>query len=52
MVSYAKLGVSAPVAVAIDKTPYLWLNELVKMGIIAGCTSVILVMLLGQSLVF
>ena len=48
MVSYTKLGVAAPVAVAIDKTPYLWLNDLVKMGIIAGFTSVILVMLLGQ----
>jgi APA family basic amino acid/polyamine antiporter len=52
MVSYTKLGVAAPVAVAIDKTPYLWLNGLVKMGIIAGFTSVILVMLLGQSRVF
>jgi APA family basic amino acid/polyamine antiporter len=52
MVSYTALGVSAPVAVAIDKTPYLWLNDLVKLGIIAGFTSVILVMLLGQSRVF
>ncbi|HZT30719.1 MAG TPA: amino acid permease [Bryobacteraceae bacterium] len=52
MVSYTKLGVAAPVAVAIDKTPYLWLNKLVKLGIIAGFTSVILVMLLGQSRVF
>jgi APA family basic amino acid/polyamine antiporter len=52
MVSYTKLGVSAPVAVAIDRTPYLWLNKMVKFGIIAGFTSVILVMLLGQSRVF
>jgi len=52
MVPYTKLGVAAPVAVAIDRTPYLWLNELVKFGIIAGFTSVILVMLLGQSRVF
>jgi APA family basic amino acid/polyamine antiporter len=52
MVSYTKLGVAAPVAVAIDKTPYLWLNTMVKLGIIAGFTSVILVMLLGQSRVF
>jgi APA family basic amino acid/polyamine antiporter len=52
MVSYKELGVAAPVAVAVDKTPYLWLNKLVKMGIIAGFTSVILVMLLGQSRVF
>jgi basic amino acid/polyamine antiporter, APA family len=52
MVNYTQLGVAAPVAVAIDKTPYLWLNKLVKLGIIAGFTSVILVMLLGQSRVF
>lgn len=52
MVNYTKLGVAAPVAVAVDKTPYLWLNEIVKMGIVAGFTSVILVMLLGQSRVF
>ncbi|MFB3828156.1 MAG: amino acid permease [Bryobacteraceae bacterium] len=52
MVNYTQLGVSAPVALAIDKTPFLWLNKLVKLGIIAGFTSVILVMLLGQSRVF
>jgi basic amino acid/polyamine antiporter, APA family len=52
MVNYKDLGVAAPVAVAIDKTPFLWLNKLVKLGIIAGFTSVILVMLLGQSRVF
>jgi APA family basic amino acid/polyamine antiporter len=52
MVSYKELGVSAPVAVAIDKTPYEWLKLLIKVGIICGFTSVILVMLLGQSRVF
>ena len=52
IVHYTELGVAAPVAVAIDRTPYLWLNKLVKFGIIAGFTSVILVMLLGQSRVF
>ena len=52
MVNYTKLGVSAPVAVAIDVTPYLWLKTLIKFGIICGFTSVILVMLLGQSRVF
>jgi APA family basic amino acid/polyamine antiporter len=52
IVSYTKLGVPAPVAVAIDQTPYPWLRELVKFGIICGFTSVILVMLLGQSRVF
>jgi len=52
MVPYTQLGVAAPVAVAIDKTPYIWMNNLVKFGIICGFTSVILVMLLGQSRVF
>jgi APA family basic amino acid/polyamine antiporter len=52
IVNYKKLGVAAPVAVAIDQTPYGWLRELVKFGIICGFTSVILVMLLGQSRVF
>jgi APA family basic amino acid/polyamine antiporter len=52
MVPYTQLGVAAPVAVAIDKTPYIWMNNMVKFGIICGFTSVILVMLLGQSRVF
>ncbi len=52
MVNYKELGVAAPVALAIDKTPYIWMNNLVKFGIICGFTSVILVMLLGQSRVF
>jgi basic amino acid/polyamine antiporter, APA family len=53
MVNYQDFkGAAAPVALAIDKTPYLWLNKLVKLAIIAGFTSVILVMLLGQSRVF
>jgi basic amino acid/polyamine antiporter, APA family len=52
LVPYTKLGVAAPVAVAIDRTPYLWLNNLIKFGVICGFTSVILVMLMGQSRVF
>jgi APA family basic amino acid/polyamine antiporter len=52
MVNYKDLGVSAPVAVAIDRTAYGWLKLLIKFGIICGFTSVILVMLLGQSRVF
>jgi APA family basic amino acid/polyamine antiporter len=43
---------AAPVAVAIAKTPYTWLRPLIKIAIIAGFSSVILVMLLGQSRVF
>ena len=52
VVSYKQLGVAAPVALAIARTPYGWLNNLVMFGIICGFTSVILVMLLGQSRVF
>ncbi len=52
IVPYQKLGVAAPVAVAIDRTPYVWLNNLIKFGVLCGFTSVILVMLMGQSRVF
>jgi len=52
LVPYQKLGVAAPVALAIDRTPYVWLNSLIKFGVICGFSSVILVMLMGQSRVF
>ncbi|HEY1754797.1 MAG TPA: amino acid permease [Bryobacteraceae bacterium] len=52
IVSYKDLNVAAPVAVAIDHTSYTWLRPAVKFAIILGFTSVILVMLLGQSRVF
>jgi basic amino acid/polyamine antiporter, APA family len=49
MASYTKLNVDAPVAVALDQHPALgWLAIPVKIGIIAGMTSVILTSLLGQ----
>jgi APA family basic amino acid/polyamine antiporter len=49
MVPYAKLNVDAPVAVALDQHRALgWLGIPVKIGIIAGMTSVILTSLLGQ----
>ena len=43
---------AAPVAVAIAKTPYAWLQKSIIVAILAGYTSVILVMLMGQSRVF
>jgi len=43
---------AAPVAIAIEKTPYAWLSSAVIMAILIGYTSVILVDLLGQSRVF
>ncbi len=45
-------GAAAPVAVAIAYTPFKWLHPLVSLAISLGLTSVILVMLLGQSRVF
>jgi len=53
MVNYRVMhGDAAPVATAIDLTPFPWLQLMIKLGIIFGFTSVILVMLLGQSRVF
>ncbi|MGV3559564.1 amino acid permease [Larkinella arboricola] len=43
---------AAPVAIAIDKTPYRWLGQLIIGAILIGYISVILVDLLGQSRVF
>jgi APA family basic amino acid/polyamine antiporter len=49
MVPYTKLGVDAPVAVALDAHPHLaWLGVFVKIGAIVGMTSVVLGSLLGQ----
>lgn len=42
----------APVAVAIRHTPYIWLQQAVIIAILAGYSSVIMVMLMGQSRVF
>ncbi|RZK25103.1 MAG: amino acid permease, partial [Hymenobacter sp.] len=43
---------AAPVAIAIEKTPYAWLSGAIILAILIGYTSVILVDLLGQSRVF
>jgi APA family basic amino acid/polyamine antiporter len=42
----------APVAVAIAHTPYAFMQKLIILAILAGYSSVIMVMLLGQSRVF
>jgi basic amino acid/polyamine antiporter, APA family len=52
LVDYRSLADAAPVALAIDQTPYPWLNWCVKLAIISGLSSVILVLLLGQSRIF
>jgi APA family basic amino acid/polyamine antiporter len=43
---------AAPVAIAIEKTPYAWLSPAIIMAILIGYVSVILVDLMGQSRVF
>lgn len=54
VVHYSKLNVPAPIAVAISTLgPSLaWLEYFIKIGAIAGLSSVILVMLLGQPRIF
>jgi APA family basic amino acid/polyamine antiporter len=52
IVNYTEMNNAAPVATAIDRTGIVWLKKAIKLAIIAGYTSVILVMLLGQSRVF
>ena len=54
MVSYKELNVAAPIAYAIDKTgpALMWLRPLIKVGAIAGLSSVVLVMLMGQPRIF
>ena len=53
MVHYSELNTPAPVALALDRHPELsWLAGWIKLGAIAGMTSVMLVMLLGQPRIF
>jgi len=53
VVNYKDLNVAAPLAVAVDRMRDIaWLGFLMKLGSLAGLTSVMLVMLLGQSRVF
>jgi basic amino acid/polyamine antiporter, APA family len=52
IVSYDKLNVPDPIAVGIDAVGLTALSPILKLGIILGLTSVILVMLLGQPRIF
>jgi APA family basic amino acid/polyamine antiporter len=52
VVNYRELNVAAPLSRALEKIPYGWLSVTMNLAVIAGLTSVILVMLLGQSRVF
>lgn len=54
IVSYTQLNVADPVAVGVDAMgeKMFWLRPIVKIAAIAGLSSVILVMLLGQPRIF
>ncbi|GHT03705.1 amino acid transporter [Bacteroidia bacterium] len=54
MVNYKELNVDAPIALAIDRAGegLRWLSPLIKLGAIAGISSVILVMTFGLSRVY
>jgi basic amino acid/polyamine antiporter, APA family len=52
VVPYGQLDIPDPIAVAADRAGLGWMGQLIKLGAIAGLSSVILVMLLGQSRVF
>ena len=54
MVKYDELNVDAPIALAIDHAGagLIWMNPLIKLGAIAGISSVILVMMMGQSRIY
>ncbi len=52
IVPYQKLNVPHPIAVGVEATGQLWLATAVEIGAIAGLSSVMLVMLLGQPRIF
>jgi APA family basic amino acid/polyamine antiporter len=53
MLPYAQLGTAKPVATALEAYPtLLWLKTLVEIGAVAGLSSVILVMIMGQARIF
>ncbi|POY36601.1 amino acid transporter [Solitalea longa] len=53
MANYTEFkGSAAPVAIAIEKTPFKWLSQAIILAILIGYTSVILVDLMAQSRIF
>jgi APA family basic amino acid/polyamine antiporter len=52
VVPYGQLDVPDPIALVADYAGLGWMGRLIKLGAIAGLSSVILVLLLGQSRVF
>ena len=54
IVKYDQLNVDAPIALAIDRVGagLAWMSPLIKLGAIAGISSVVLVMMMGQSRIY
>ena len=48
IVAYDELNVADPIAVGIDAVGLTWLSPFIKLGIVFGLTSAMLVMLLAQ----
>jgi APA family basic amino acid/polyamine antiporter len=52
IVPYRELGVPAPIALAVDRMDMPWFSLLIKVGTIAGLSSVMLILTYGQSRIF
>lgn len=52
IVPYPQLNVSAPIAVAVEAMHLHWFSILIEVGALAGLTTVVLVLLYGQSRIF
>ncbi len=52
IVPFDKLNVPDPIAVGLDAAKVSWMAPLIKLGIILGLTSVVLVSMLGQPRIF
>jgi APA family basic amino acid/polyamine antiporter len=52
VVPFRQLGVAAPIALAVDQMGMTWFSLLIKVGAVAGLTSVMLILTYGQTRVF
>jgi APA family basic amino acid/polyamine antiporter len=54
VVSYTRLGVAEPIALGVDAlgSSLYWLRPVIKIGAIAGLSSVVLILIYGQSRIF
>ncbi len=54
VVSYTQLGVAEPIALGVDAlgSGLFWLRPVIKIGAIAGLSSVVLILIYGQSRIF